>query len=110
MQQPPFFQQGSLYRGHVQELFGYHEFLFTDHFSFGLHVSQSDFDHVVMISNPQRELRDVIEENMVVEVSIVCLYGHSFVVDPLEYSPFNFRGFTPFAVLPMTVLCSRNYI
>ncbi|GBP79369.1 hypothetical protein EVAR_59213_1 [Eumeta japonica] len=50
--------------GHVRELFGYREFLFTDHFSFGLHVSQADFDHDVMISDPQRELRDVIEENM----------------------------------------------
>ncbi|GBP95857.1 hypothetical protein EVAR_64319_1 [Eumeta japonica] len=80
------------FRGHVRELFGYREFLFTDHFSFGLHVSQTDFDHVVMIPDPQRELRDVIEENMVVEISAVCLYGHSFVVDPLVYSPFNFRA------------------
>ncbi|GBP93804.1 hypothetical protein EVAR_37252_1 [Eumeta japonica] len=87
---PPFFRQERIYRfrGHVRELFGYREFLLTDHFSFGLHVSQTDFDHVVMIS-------DVIEENMVVEVSVVCLYGHSFVVDPLVYSPFNFRGFLP---------------
>ncbi|GBP85138.1 hypothetical protein EVAR_90751_1 [Eumeta japonica] len=38
---------------------------------------------------------------MVVEVSVVCIYGHSFVIDPLVYSPFNFRGFTP---LP---LCQR---
>ncbi|GBP93837.1 hypothetical protein EVAR_91976_1 [Eumeta japonica] len=61
------------------------------------------FDLVVKISDPQREPRDVIEENMVVEVSVVCLYGHSFVVDPLVYSPFNFRGFTPFAVVPTTL-------
>ncbi|GBP20419.1 hypothetical protein EVAR_14668_1 [Eumeta japonica] len=90
-------------RGHVRELFGYRELLFTDHFPFGLHVSQTDFDHVAMISDPQRELRVVIEENMVVEVSVVCLYEHIFVVDPLVYSPFNFRKFTPFAVVPTTL-------
>ncbi|GBP16436.1 hypothetical protein EVAR_10015_1 [Eumeta japonica] len=101
--EPPFFRQGRLYRGHIRELFGYREFLFTDHFSFGLHVGQTDFDHVVMISDPQREPRDVTEENMVVVVSVVCLYGHSFVVDPLVYSPFDFRGFTPFAVVPTTL-------
>ncbi|GBP33671.1 hypothetical protein EVAR_16708_1 [Eumeta japonica] len=91
------------FRGYVRELFGYRKFLFTDRFSFGLHVSQTDFDHGFMISDPQRQLSDVIEENMVVEVSVVCLYGHSSVVDPLVYSLFNFRGFTPFAVVPTTV-------
>ncbi|GBP86178.1 Membrane-bound alkaline phosphatase [Eumeta japonica] len=37
------------------------------------------------------------------EVIVVCLYGHSFVVDPLVYSIFNSRRFTPLAVVPMTL-------
>ncbi|KAH0534723.1 hypothetical protein KQX54_007348 [Cotesia glomerata] len=66
----PFFRQGRFYEfiGCVREIFGYREFLYTDHFFFGI------YDDVVKVSG-------------------VCLYGRSFNVSQ-DYSPFEFRVFS----------------
>ncbi|KAH0562765.1 hypothetical protein KQX54_000853 [Cotesia glomerata] len=78
--------------GCVREIFGYREYLFTDHFSFGIH-DDVGHSHVIMVVDVNHDLRYSIDLRQVVKVSAVCLYGHSFDVSE-DYSPFEFRVFS----------------
>ncbi|KAH0539954.1 hypothetical protein KQX54_010311 [Cotesia glomerata] len=90
----PFFRQGRLYEfiGCVRKIFGYREFLYTDHFSFGIY-DDVGHSHVIMVVDVNHDLRHSIDINQVVKVSGVCLYGRSFDVSQ-DYSPFEFRVFS----------------